>query len=197
MPYTGTNVVSGAGTLYAAPIGTTEPTSVTGAWAAGWVPLGYTEKGSTFDLKPTVEKITPEEVYWPIRNVVTAYDGHVQFNMAEPTFQNWMLALNNGIGTSQTAATHGSNPDGSTWVEPPAIGTEQRVMLGWDSLNEGTTTGAVQGRLIIRQCFQTGQVKTARQKGNKIATIDVDFELELPDTGLQPFRLLIPASMQS
>lgn len=197
MPYSGLNVVSGAGTLYAAPLGTAEPTAVTGAWGTGWVALGYTAQGSQFQLRPTAGSITVEEEYWPVRNVITAYEGHLTFNLAETTFQNWMLALNNGIGAAQLSGSHGVNTDGSTWVEMPAIGSEVRVMLGWDSLSEGTTTGAIQGRLIVRQAFQVGQVQTTRRKGTNIADIACDFEFEKPSTTVGPFRLLVPAAMAS
>lgn len=35
------NITYGPGVLYWAPLGTTEPTGLTGAWPGGWVPLGY------------------------------------------------------------------------------------------------------------------------------------------------------------
>lgn len=193
--YSGLNVVSGAGSLYAAPLGTAEPTACSGAWPAGWVALGYTEQGSQFQIKPTANPISVEEEYWPIRNVITAYDGHVIFAMAEPTAQNWELALNAGIGTSLQSSAHGTNAaDGSTWVEMPTIGTEVRVMLGWDSLTEGTATGTIQGRLIVRQCFQVGQVQVSNRKGANIRTIATDFQLEKP-AGVNPFRIFVPASI--
>lgn len=197
MPYSGNNVITGVGTLYAAPLGTTEPTACTGAWPAGWTALGYTEQGSQFQIKPTANPVNVEEEYWPVRNVITAYEGHLTFALAETTFQNWMLALNAGIGTSQLTGSHGTNPsDGSSWVEMPTIGTEQRVMLGWDSLTEGTTAGQVTGRLIVRQCFQVGTAQVTRRKGANVAAISCDFMLEKP-SGVNPFRLLIPSSMAS
>ena len=194
--YTPANVISGVGTLYAAPLGTTEPTACTGAWPAGWVALGYTQQGSQFQIKPTSNPVTVEEEYWPIRNVITAYEGHVIFALAEMTAQNWELALNSGIGSSLLSSAHGTNADGSLWTEMPTIGTEQRVMLGWDSLTEGTTAGQITGRSIFRQCFQVGQVTTTRRKGANIATINTDFMLEKP-AGVNPFRHLLPASMAS
>lgn len=195
--YSGLNVVSGAGTLYAAPLGTTEPTACTGVWPTGWVALGYTEQGSQFTDKPTVEAITPEEEFYPIRNVITMKEAHLKFDLEEVTFQNWMLALNAGIGTSQLSGSHGQNPgDGSYWVEAPVIGTEVRVMLGWDSLTEASVNGAIQGRLIVRQAFQSGEVQVTRRKGNKVATLNCDFMLEKP-AGIEPFRWIIPAAMAS
>lgn len=195
MPYSGFNVISGPGTLYAAPLGTTEPVSATGAWAAGWTQLGYTAQGSQFHVKPSVSPVMVEETYWPVRNAFTAMEAHITFNLAEMTFQNWMLALNSGIGTSQLTGTSGTNPDGSKWVEAADVGQEVRVMLGWDSLSPAATSeGTVSGRLIVRQAVQVGQVQVSRRKGATIAEIACDFQLEKPP-GVMPFRHIIPASM--
>lgn len=198
MPYSGLNVVSGPGTLYAAPLGTSEPTSATGAFPAGWVQLGYTAQGSQFQVKPTVAPIMVEETYWPVRNAFTALEGHINFALAETTFQNWMLALNAGIGASQLASNSGINAsDGSKWVESPDVGQEVRVMLGWDSLNQTQTSSGIDaGRLIIRQCVQVGQVQVSRKKGASIADISCDFQFEKPPN-VMPFRLIIPSAMAS
>lgn len=191
----------GPGTLYAAPIGTTEPTAVSGAWPAGWVELGYTDKGNDRSWKPTVQEVTVDEEIWPVRNTITEYAATVMFSLAENTAQNAMLALNAGIGSSQLTAVTGVNPDGSIWVEPPTPGSEQRIMLGWDLLPKGATspgnTGYVLGRSIYRQCLQTGELKMSRQKGNQKALITITFALEFPATTLQPFRDIFPASLAS
>ena len=96
MAFNGSRVVVGAGTLYAAPLGTTEPTSVTGAWT-GWTSLGYTDTGSTFDITPKVSPVEVEEEYWPIRQAITSYEGSITFALAEATAQNLLLSLNAGF----------------------------------------------------------------------------------------------------
>lgn len=185
--YDGTRVDVGPGTLYAAPLGTTEPTSVTGTWPAGWTSLGYTDAGSTFSLNPTVASVEVEESYWPVRNVITAYAGTLTFALAEETLQNWLLALNAGIGSSQLAAAHGtSGTDSSIWAEVPDIGTEVRVMLGWDALNP-SLAGTPFGRLVVRQALQTGTVTAQRRKGANKTSLACTFTFEKPAT-TQPFR---------
>lgn len=188
----------GPGTLYAAPLGTTEPTAVTGAWPSGWQLIGYTDQGSTFTVAPSFAAVTVEESIWPIRNVADTYKATVAFAMSQTTQQNWNLAMNAGLGSSLVSGTTGTNPDGSLWSEPPVLGTEARVMLGWDSLPVAATAGTNPfGRSIWRQCIQTGQVAPTRRKGSNKATYSVAFDLELPTTGLQPFRMLWPASLAS
>lgn len=196
MSFKGSNVQAFPGTLYAAPLGSTEPTSVTGAWPTGWATLGYTEAGTTFDQTPTVQMITPEEEFMPIRNVVTDMKVQMTFALEEATAQNLRLALNLGIGSATYAPSTGTNPDGSLWTEMVDIGNEQRVMLGWDALPKGAATGANPFmRLIVRQVYQDGNMKMMFAKGNKVLTYACQFSAEIPSTGLRPFRFIQPASL--
>lgn len=184
------NVKISPGTLYAAPLGTAEPVSVTGAWV-GWTALGYTEQGSEFDFGPTVAPVMVEEEYDSIRNVVTAYTAKITFIMAELTRQNLALALNAGIGSSIVASSQGANADGSLWQERPDPGTEVSVMLGWDSLQLGATAGADPfQRLIIRQALQDSAIKRVARKGNNKSSWSTSWTAQKPNTGLRPFRFI-------
>lgn len=198
--FDGTRIEIGPGTLYAAPIGTTEPDSVTGVWPAGWVSLGYTDAGSTFSFQPQVAAVPVEEEVFPIRNVVTGVSATLAFALAETTQQNLLLALNAGIGSSVVAGTTGiSATDSSIWTEMPEVGTEVRVMLGWDALPKGATTGTDVkqfARLIARQCFQTGNLSIVRRKGNNKPLYNCTFSLEKPPS-VQPFRLYQAPQMAS
>lgn len=184
------NVKIGAGTLYAAPLGTAEPAAVTGAWPAGWSALGYTDQGSSFAFGPTVAAVAVEEEFWPIEQAIVSYSGKFSFVLAETTRQNLALALNAGIGSATVAATQGTNPDGSQWQEPPAPGADVRVMLGWDSINLGGTAALdPYSRLIVRKCLQVGMVTTTHRKGNNKTMFACEFALEKP-IGVQPFRFI-------
>lgn len=201
--FTTSNVKAGPGTIYAAPLGTTEPTSVTGAWPSGWVKLGYTDGGSTFSHAPTVEAMDVEEEFYPIKYVTTGMADAFAWTLAETTAKNYLIALNAGVGTPGTGAglaanTTGTNPDGSIWVEPAALGDDLRIMLGWDALNSDTGVGGSDpfGRLILRQCYQSGTVTENHNKGTNKTVYAVSFNLEKP-TGAQPFRKIYPASLAS
>lgn len=194
--YDGSRVKIGPGTLYVAPLGTAEPTGVTGAWT-GWTALGYTDTGSTFTIQPTVQPVTVEEEYWPVKNVITAYTAELSFALAEQTRQNLLVALNAGIGSSLVAGTSGTNGDGSQWAEMPDIGDEVRVMLGWDSITKGATTSADPfTRLIARQCLQTGQMQRVARKGNNKSVWACKFTLEKPASAL-PFRFIFEPDLAS
>lgn len=197
------NVKAGPGTIYAAPLTTTEPTAVSGAWPAGWVKLGYTDGGSTFSHAPATGTIDVEEEYYPIRYVTTGAADSFAWAFAEDTARNFLIALNAGVGTpgagtGLAAGTTGTNGDGSIWVEPPALGAEVRIMLGWDAINTDAGAGGSDpfGRLILRQCYQTGTVTENHQKGTNKKVIAVTFNLEKP-TGAQPYRKIYPAALAS
>lgn len=190
MPFSGSNVIAVPGTLYAAPLGTTEPTTCTAAWPSGWVTLGYTMQGSQFQLKPTVAPITPEEQYTPLRNVTTAIDYSITFDLWETTARNWNLALNNGLAASTATS-------GTYTLNPAVIGTEVRVMIGWDSLTDGTLAGVVAGRMIMRQAYQTGTVSITRRKGANVAGLSLTFSAEQPDPNVPAVDILVPSSMAS
>lgn len=181
----------GPGTLYRAPLGTTEPTSISGAWPAGWEKIGFTDNGSTFSYNPTTANVEVEESYYPIRIVTTGIVATLAFAMAELTAKNLLMALNTDAATSQTTLG-----DGTLAVEPPGIGNEKRIMLGWDALStENVANADPYQRLICRQCYQTGTIAPIHQKGNNKTVWAVTFNLELPATGLQPFRHLFPSTL--
>jgi hypothetical protein len=194
MPFSPGNVKVAAGTLYLAPLGTSEPITVTGAWPAGWVQVGYTDQGSEFDFGPTVTPIDVEEEFYPIRQAITTYSGKITFVMAELTQRNLALAMNTGLG----GGASGTNADGSIWQEPPTPGSEVRIMIGWGAEFEGSSPAADPfQRFVWRQCLQTGQVKRVFRKGNNKASYSVEFMLEKPTSGLQPWRSIQPAILAS
>lgn len=206
MPYSPNKVYGGVGSLYAAPLGTTEPTAVTGAWPSGWVALGFTDAGSVFDFEGTWQDMTVEEEYWPVRKVPTMYKGSVSFALAETTAQNLQLVLNNGFPfSSGTSGTSGTNGDGSVWVEPPTPGLEVRVMLGWDALTLGEAEAAggqvPYGRLILRQCVNIAPLKPTNKKGSQKRLWAAEFAVEVPtntpSVGSQPVHFILPASLTS
>jgi hypothetical protein len=201
MVYNPLRVPIGPGSLYAAPIGTTEPTSVTGAWPAGWVPLGYTEQGSVFESQTQAAAVEVEEEIFAIMQAITGKTGVFTFACAEYTQQNLVLALNGGIGTGVLSGITGVGSDSSIWVEPPDPGTEQRSMIGWDYLPQDATAPAIAGgltfgRIILRRAINTGNVQLTHRKGNNKTVIANTFTLEKP-AGVRPFRFWLPPQLAS
>jgi hypothetical protein len=180
---TASNVALGPGILYIAPLGTTEPVDLTTAWAtvsAAWVALGYTDAGSEFDYSLATDPVQVAEELDPLQNATTGRTSSVKFNLAEMTATNLKRASNGGTIGSLT---------GAVYFEPPALGTEVRTMLAFQS-EDGTE------RWIWRQCFQTGDLTITRAKGAANATIACEFSLEKPTTGLALYRAIMATARQ-
>lgn len=138
----------GPGTLYTAPLGSTEPTDLATAWDAAWIELGYTDQGSTFTFNQTFEDVTVEEELDPLKTMQTARQVLIAFALAELTATNMQRALNGGTITSGT---------GIVTFEPPTVGEATELMLGWEA------DDALE-RWVFRQCTQVGSLELPRRK---------------------------------
>jgi hypothetical protein len=166
-----TTISIGSGALYIAPLGTSEPASLSLAFPSTWVPIGYTEKGTTFTRAVTAADVDVAEEYYSVDVIITAYKITVDFAFSQMTAQNYYWAMNGGTITTNL---------GDVFFDPPAAGTETAVMIGW-------TSTALDEAYIWRQCLQVGATATSRQKVLPQALIPVSFELMKP-ASKQPWR---------
>ena len=168
------------GKLYVAPIGSTEPADHTAAWDAAWVPLGYTDEGSVFNYEISVDAVEVAEELDPIARVTTGRDASIEFALAELTFKNLTLAFNGGIIADVDS--------GSAWeFEPPDLGNETRVMLGWDAFNDPAVNDL---RMIFRRCLQGGSLGIENRKGTTKSIIPATFQLEKPLDGTKILKIM-------
>lgn len=166
------------GKLYIAPLGTTEPATVTAAWPAGWVPLGYTDEGSAFNYEISTDNVEVAEELDVLARVTTGRDASVEFAMAEITYRNLTIAFNGGIIVG----------DGTQWsFEPPDLGNETRVMIGWDAM---PTVASNDLRVLFRQCLQGGSLGLENRKGATKSTIAANFQLEKPANGAKLLKIM-------
>lgn len=169
----------GPGRIYFGPEGTTEPTDLTTALNASWLPAGYTDNGHVFNFQPSFENIEVAETLLPMFKVETGQQASVEFALAELTAKNFQRALNGAtITASGTGATSVDK------VEPLAFGvTKTRVAILWEADDKSE-------RWVWRRCLQTGAIAVNRQRGASKATIPASFELEQPANGSVPFMFL-------
>ena len=159
------------GKLYIAPIGTAEPADEKAVWGAGWVPLGYTDEGSVFNYELSVDNVEVAEELDPLARVTTGRDASIEFALAEITLKNLTIAFNGGPVVG----------DGLVWeFEPPDLGAEQRVMIGWDAYNAVADNDL---RMIFRRCLQGGSIGMENRKGVTKSLIAANFQLEKPLDG--------------
>ena len=166
------------GKLYAAPLGTDEPTTAVAAWPDGWVALGYTAEGSSFSYEINTEEVDVAEELDPIAYTTTGRTASVEVALAEITKKNLTIAFNGGLIVG----------DGLAWTfEPPDLGTEVRLMLGWDAI---PTVASNDLRMIFRQCLQSGSLGVENRKGATKSTIAANFKLEKPIDGTKLMKIL-------
>jgi hypothetical protein len=171
-------VAVGPGYILRAPLGSTEPSNTvsgsvfTDSWDVAWVVVGATDKGSVFGYQTNVEPVMAAEYFDALSYETESREGSFEFAMLHIAARSFVTAFNGG-----NTATSGSGATLLTTYEPPDPGSEVRCMLGWESRDSTE-------RLILRQCFQGGQVQITRDKGGQNrAAIPLSFKLELPNTG--------------
>ncbi len=169
---TPTNVDIGPGWLYAAAIGTTEPTDCSTALPSAWRCLGYTETGSAFSTEITSEDIEVAEELDPIDIRETKQLITVTFELAEVNRQNLFLAYNQGAAGANDASS----------IEPTALGSSVYVMLAWDSL---TTASASNVRRVFRKCKNASNIEIQNRKAPQKSLIPLSFRVVKP-TGAKP-----------
>lgn len=167
-------IKTGPGVLYYAPLGTTIPTfsvtasKISGTWTS-WVEVGASDAGMTYTENVDTEAIKVAESQYPVRVVTTARTGSVKTALAQLTDLNWKLATNGG-----TIVTTGTTTTKMNTFVPPLVGSEVRVMLGWQSLDDDEV-------LVWPQVFNTGSIEVNRGDLATMATIPLEFSVELPD----------------
>lgn len=167
----------GPGKLFGGPLGTVEPTDLITPWNEvdpDWFSFGYTEAGSEFDQQLSTTAIDVAEELDTILNAPSSRSSSVAFNLAQLTATNLTAALNGG--TVSTGA-------GILIFEPPDLGEEQRIMIGFES-EDGTE------RWVYRQAFMNGQMKITRAKA-AMAPIACTFMLEKPATGQKLWKAVL------
>lgn len=171
----------GAGYLYKAPLGSALPTNTvvgsvfTDTWPIAWIPVGVTREGHEFSYQISTDTVDAAEYLDPLKIVSTGRQIGVAFEFMQITLGNFKTSFNGGTQTTVS----GTGATMLTSLTPPVVGSETRVMLGWES-------NAADERYVWYQCFQTGQIRVGRRKGAANAGIPVEFGVEQPATGF-PF----------
>jgi hypothetical protein len=181
-------ILSDPGVLYWAPLGTTFPAETvavggqtfTNSWDSPWAPLGPTTEGATFSYGISREPVRAAEFLDPLKQVVTERSGNISFALMDITLTKLNLALNGGVVTTTAATTTNGQ---SQRLEAPTPGSEKRIMIGWES-DDNTT------RIVLRQVLNVSELSLSPGRGANVATIPVQFDMEVPATGVSPFAIM-------
>jgi hypothetical protein len=170
-------VVAANGTVYVAPVGTTQPTDPTSAPAAAWVDLGYiTEDGATFTDSKEIEDILAWQSFYPVRKIVTGKEASASFALRQWNENSIPLAFGGGSVT---------NPSTGVWryVPPnPEDLDERALMIDWQD-------GDKNYRLIIPKGLVTEAVETQLVRTGS-AELPITFAAVPASTDDDPFVLI-------
>lgn len=175
-----TAVKLGPGLLYIGALGTTEPTTLTGALNAAFVELGYTEEGHQTTIETTRERIYVAEELDPIRSVKTNRTVTVEMQLAQITARNLQIALNGGTISSPTGGY-------VTFTPPATADADVGAMLVWQA-DDG------QERWLFREAYAQGPIVVPRRKSPTKSVIPVTFDCVKP-AAAQPFHVWFAQAM--
>ncbi len=174
------NLNTGPGFLYYAPLLTALPTNTvsgsvfTDAWSSPWVWLGTCTTGSVWHQNITTAPQEVAEILDVLAYPTTGRTATVNFNLASRTATNLAIALNGGSKT-----VSGSGASTLTKVVAPALGSEVRFMLGWESLDATM-------RKIAYQVINSGDIAETFAKAPAFSDIPFTVSCELSTTDTAP-----------
>lgn len=98
-------LVGGATDVFAAPVGTSFPTTITDANQSfpGFSHLGYTsEDGVKLTLARNISEVRASQSFYPVRRIVTSVDIGVEFALEQWNTENLLVAMGGGTVTEPT-----------------------------------------------------------------------------------------------
>lgn len=165
-----TQIVSGSGKLYVAPLGSALPTldahsEFPVVWPVAWSAVGYTEDGIDLSYTPTVKPLHVDEETAPVADVLTEEKVHIAAKLSESTLLNLSRAVSACTYTDDSSAESdinvkiGSKPLTYTMVgiEAPAPGTNLKRVI------------------VMKKAIATAPVVLKIQRKDKVV-IPVNFE---------------------
>lgn len=104
-----TQILSGPGVLYVAPLGSTLPVvDATGeypvVWPVAWRAVGYTDSGIDIVYTPSLKTINVDEEASPVGDILTTEKFEIKATLAEATLENLQQAISASTYTDDSAA---------------------------------------------------------------------------------------------
>lgn len=175
-----TNLLTNAGFLLWAPLGTALPANTVtasvfaDAWPVAWIPLGMTTSGSKIEDNPTESTIESAESFYPLATLTTKREAMVSFELMNFTAGNLQKALNGAITTVTGATT-----TLMTQVDAPDPTLEVNCMIGYESADSTV-------RWIGRSVRNGGNLSVQLAKAPSTGTISWAAKCVKPASG-QPY----------
>lgn len=186
------NLVQGPATIFIGAFGATEPLNGnvnSTPQASAWTDLGGTTDGVTLSINQEYKELEVDQVVDVPGRRLTKRDMSVKTNMAEPTLQNLLYALNDVNGGSLGASGAGF----SGYYEPAftdsATQPTYRALLvwGWAPGSSGATSK--RRMVILRKVLSTDNVEFAYKKDDQ-TVFSATWSVHYVDGATAPFKIV-------
>jgi hypothetical protein len=184
MAVTVDNLVQGPATIYIGDFGATEPTNASSTpSSADWTDIGGTTDGATVSINQEYKELEVDQVIdIPGRRLVKR-DMSVKTNMAEPTLENLVYALNDGTFTTgaQDDTYEPAFTDSATQPTYRAV-----LLRGWSA---GLSGSQSKRRLVVlRRVLSSDNVEFAYKKEDQ-TVFTVTWSVHYVSTATAPFLI--------
>lgn len=179
MPVTTTNLIMGPGELYTAAFGAAEPATVVTAPAVAWTNVGGTMDGVTLNISQEFTELEVDQVVDVPGRRLTKREMTIETNLAEPTLENFAIALN------QAAPVTVTNEKTLEATNTAAAFTPTYTALLFD----GIAPNGKRRRFIVRRALSTEGVETAYQKDEQ-TVLAVTWSAHYVSSSVAPFKIV-------
>lgn len=184
MGVTATNLLMGAGTLYSASFGATEPadTAVNATPpASSWTDCGATDGGVKFSVDQKFSTLTCDQLVDDVGSRLTSRQVMFSTNLAEPTLANLKLAVNGGTSAS-----------GAGFSSLDAVNTTLASQVPYfaaimDGFAPAPANSNWTRRIVLRKVVNTAKVESEYTKDKQVF-IPVEFKSHYVSPSITPFR---------
>lgn len=180
------NLIVGAGYIYHAAIGTTEPEDDQvheEPSSASWSNLGFTDGGVSLTYSPEFFQLAVDQLVDPIGQRLTAREFVISTNLAEATLDNFQKILNGGTLATGTAGSGVSFQSFTPEVDPTGAPTYFMVIF------DGFAPGGFARRVILRKTLQVGEIGQSYTKDGQ-TMYPVQFKAHYVDSTTAPFKII-------
>lgn len=157
MAVTSTNLLQGPATLYWAPFGSAEPTTLATAPAAPWIDLGGTNDGLELEVADEYAQLTVDQLLMAPESRRTSRAVTLKTNLAEATLENFARTINNSQPVTATGTKSLDLDDGVAAFQP----TYSAILL------DGYAPGGQRRRIVIRKTLQTDSTAHSYKKDDQ------------------------------
>ena len=187
------NLVQGPATVYIGDFGATEPANAavnTTPQASAWTDVGGTTDGCEISINQEYKELEVDQVVdIPGRRLVKR-DMSVKTNLAEPTLQNLLYALNDVNGGSLGASGAGfSGYYEPAFTDSATQPTYRAVILhGW-APGSGSNNQSKRRMVILRKVLSSDNVEFAYKKEDQ-TVFSVTWSVHYVSNSIAPFKIV-------